>query len=165
VSVARQIHRRPLPPIPRFAPVSGERVAPTRCSRPCCREFLWKYSRFCGVSGAVWPHCTSRKAAELGAVRRPSAEQQHVLAPRDSACRLSDPATPGPNVGPRSKRRLCERRCDDETHSSEGHHLVDRCCPWCAWAPRSLWHCCRPERVLVLARHSRARLTGVGDTP
>ena len=27
-SVARQIHRRPLPPIPRINPVSGERVAP-----------------------------------------------------------------------------------------------------------------------------------------
>jgi len=27
-SVARQIHRRPLPPIPQLMPVSGERVAP-----------------------------------------------------------------------------------------------------------------------------------------
>jgi hypothetical protein len=36
-SVAHQIHRRPLPPIPRITPVSGERVAPTRCSRPADR--------------------------------------------------------------------------------------------------------------------------------
>jgi len=38
-----------------------------------------------------------------GRIRPTSARHRRVLAPRDPARRLSDPATPGPNVGPRSR--------------------------------------------------------------
>src|SRR3990172_8773648 len=109
---------------------------------------------------------TSRRLGKApgGPNRPPSARHRRVLAPRDSACRLSDPATPGPNVGPRLERRRWQRRCDDETHPPEGHHLVDRRHPWCAWAPRLLGHSSWSEPVRVLARRSRARSSGGGDT-
>jgi hypothetical protein len=63
-----------------------------------------------------------------------------------------------------AQERLCERRYKDETHSSEGYHLVDRPYPWCPWTPRFPGCYSSSEPIRVLARRSRARLNAGRDT-
>ena len=66
-------------------------------------------------TAALDPRASLPGAAWLEAVRRPSADHGHGPAQRNFACGLFVPAAPGPNVGRRTKRRQCQRRCDNET--------------------------------------------------
>jgi len=66
-SVARQIHRRPLPPIPQLMPVSGERVAPRGWS---WRGYRGRLRRWLGLPprSVAEARRQSRRAAQPPAV-------------------------------------------------------------------------------------------------
>jgi len=90
-----------------ISPIWRRRIFPT--------WWMWPERFHCKIyKGVAYGFVAQSSATILNATKSPkrlAAEQRHVASSPAAVYRLSDPATPGPNVGPHSKIDFQIRRC------------------------------------------------------